>query len=206
LGVEERMSVQHVKNNNLKIGITGNIASGKSTAVTYLKAKGYDVIDSDEIVRTLWKHQDIIEALSIMFNRDLKDHHIKQAFIEEVFLNDTIRHQLESYLHPKVYEEIEKQIKMKSGMIFIDIPLLYETSYEHHLDAVILISVDKDIQLNRLKKRGFTHNQAVSRIDSQMKQEEKIKKTTHIVSGTLGFESFYQALEKEIEIIIHEAH
>ena len=204
--VEERMSVQHVKNNNLKIGITGNIASGKSTAVTYLKAKGYDVIDSDEIVRTLWKNQDVIDTLSIMFNRDLKDHHIKQAFIEEVFLNETIRHQLESYLHPKVYEEIEKQIKMKSGMIFIDIPLLYETSYEHHLDAVILISVDKDIQLNRLKKRGFTHNQAVSRIDSQMKQEEKIKKTTHIVSGTLRFESFYQALEKEIERIIHEAH
>ena len=206
MGVEEHMSVQHVKNNNLKIGITGNIASGKSTAVTYLKAKGYDVIDSDEIVRTLWKNQDVIDTLSIMFNRDLKDHHIKQAFIEEVFLNETIRHQLESYLHPKVYEEIEKQIKMKSGMIFIDIPLLYETSYEHHLDAVILISVDKDIQLNRLKKRGFTHNQAVSRIDSQMKQEEKIKKTTHIVSGTLRFESFYQALEKEIERIIHEAH
>lgn len=200
------MSVQHVKNNNLKIGITGNIASGKSTAVTYLKAKGYDVIDSDEIVRTLWKHQDIIEALSIMFNRDLKDHHIKQAFIEEVFLNETIRHQLESYLHPKVYEEIEKQIKMKSGIIFIDIPLLYETSYENQLDAVILITVDKNIQLNRLKKRGFTHNQAVSRMDSQMKQEEKIKKTTHIVSGALGFESFYQALEKEIEIILHGAH
>lgn len=200
------MSVQHVKNNNLKIGITGNIASGKSTAVTYLKAKGYDVIDSDEIVRTLWKHQDIIEALSIMFNRDLKDHHIKQAFIEEVFLNETMRHQLESYLHPKVYEEIEKQIKMKSGIIFIDIPLLYETSYENQLDAVILITVDKNIQLNRLKKRGFTHNQAVSRMDSQMKQEEKIKKTTHIVSGALGFESFYQALEKEIEIILHGAH
>lgn len=200
------MSVQHVKNNNIKIGITGNIASGKSTAVTYLKAKGYDVIDSDEIVRTLWKHQDVIDTLSIMFDRDLKDHNIKKAFIEEVFLNETIRHQLESYLHPKVYEEIEKQIKMKSGIIFIDIPLLYETSYEHHLDAVILITVHKDIQINRLKKRGFTHSQAVSRIDSQMKQEEKINKTTHIVSGTLGFESFYQALEKEIERIIHETH
>lgn len=200
------MSVQHVKNNNIKIGITGNIASGKSTAVTYLKAKGYDVIDSDEIVRDLWKKQDIIEAISIMFDRDLKDHHIKKAFIEEVFLNETMRHQLEAYLHPKVYEEIEKQIIMKSGIIFIDIPLLYETSYEHHLDAVILITVHKDIQLNRLKKRGLTHSQAVSRIDSQMKQEEKINKTTHIVSGTLGFESFYQALEKEIERIIHETH
>lgn len=200
------MSVQHVKNNNVKIGITGNIASGKSTAVTYLKAKGYDVIDSDEIVRNLWKKHDVIKALSVMFDRDLKDTNVKKTFIEEVFLNEKMRHQLESYLHPQVYEEIEKQIKTKSGIIFIDIPLLYETSYENQLDAVILITVHKDIQLNRLKKRGFTHSQAISRIDSQMKQEEKIKKTTHIVSGTLGFESFYQALEKEIEIIIHEAH
>jgi dephospho-CoA kinase len=200
------MSVQRVKNNKIKIGITGNIASGKSTAVTYLKAKGYHVIDSDEIVRSLWKNHDVIEFLSSMFDRDLNDHIIKHAFIEEVFLNKTMRRELESYLHPKVYEEIEKQIKMKSGIIFIDIPLLYETFYENHLDAVILITVPKDIQLNRLKKRGFSQTQALLRMEAQMSQEEKTKKTKHIISGTLGFETFYQALEKEIEIILHATH
>lgn len=200
------MSVQHVKNNNIKIGITGNIASGKSTAVIYLKAKGYHVIDSDEIVKRLWQDDDIIIELSTMFDRNFKDLNVKHAFIEDVFQNQNIRHQLESYLHPKVYQEIETRMNILSGPVFIDIPLLYETSYEKHLDAVILITVDQDIQLNRLKKRGYTNLQALSRIEAQMNQSLKMNKTKHIVSGTLGFESFYQALEKEIDIILHANH
>jgi dephospho-CoA kinase len=200
------MSVQPVKKTKLKIGITGNIASGKSTAITYLKAKGYDVIDSDAIVRHLWQNKAIIQSLSHMFHRDLTNYDIKQAFNQEVFQNSTVKQQLEAYLHPKVYEEIEVQIKKAKTHVFIDIPLLFETSYENHLDAVILITVPKDIQLNRLMKRGLDKKQALERIHAFMDENEKQKKTPYIISGTLRFETFYQALEKEIDTILHEYH
>ena len=204
--VEERMCVQPVKKTKLKIGITGNIASGKSTAITYLKAKGYDVIDSDTIVRNLWQNPTVIETLSHMFDRDFTKKEIKQAFHQEVFQHVKVRQQLEAYLHPKVYEEIEVQIKQAKSHVFIDIPLLFETAYETHLDAVILITVPKDIQLNRLIKRGFDKKQALNRINAFMDENEKIKKTPYILSGTLRFETFYQALEKEISTILYEHH
>jgi dephospho-CoA kinase len=197
------MSVQPVKGNKLKIGITGNIASGKSTATTYLKAKGFTVIDSDAIVHTLWKDPLIIQALSSLFELDLNDLTIQQQFKQDVFNNETMRKSLEAYLHPKVYDIIEHQIQASTNHVIIDIPLLFETQYENRLDAVILITVPKDIQKHRLLKRGLTSEQAESRISSQMAQSLKMKKTTHIISSTLNFEAFYQALEKEIDKIIH---
>ena len=197
------MSVRPVKVNKLKIGITGNIASGKSTATTYLKAKGFTVIDSDAIVHTLWKDPLIIQALSSLFELDLNDLTIQQQFKQDVFNNETMRKSLEAYLHPKVYDIIEHQIQASTNHVIIDIPLLFETQYENRLDAVILITVPKDIQKHRLLKRGLTSEQAESRISSQMAQSLKMKKTTHIISSTLNFEAFYQALEKEIDKIIH---
>jgi dephospho-CoA kinase len=197
------MSVRPVKENKLKIGITGNIASGKSTATTYLKAKGFTVIDSDAIVHTLWKDPLIIQALSSLFELDLNDLTIQQQFKQDVFNNETMRKSLEAYLHPKVYDIIEHQIQASTNHVIIDIPLLFETQYENRLDAVILITVPKDIQKHRLLKRGLTSEQAESRISSQMAQSLKMKKTTHIISSTLNFEAFYQALEKEIDKIIH---
>ena len=197
------MSVQPVKKNKLKIGITGNIASGKSTATTYLKAKGFTIIDSDEIVHELWKDPQIIQELSALFNLDLKDNEIQQQFKQDVFNDETMRKSLEAYLHPKVYETIEQHIQASTHHVIIDIPLLFETHYETHLDAVILITVPKDIQMHRLTKRGLTLEQAEARIASQMDQSLKMKKTSHIISSTLNFETFYQALEKEIELIIH---
>jgi dephospho-CoA kinase len=200
---EGLMSVRPVKENKLKIGITGNIASGKSTATTYLKAKGFTVIDSDAIVHTLWKDPLIIQALSSLFELDLNDLTIQQQFKQDVFNNETMRKSLEAYLHPKVYDIIEHQIQASTNHVIIDIPLLFETQYENRLDAVILITVPKDIQKHRLLKRGLTSEQAESRISSQMAQSLKMKKTTHIISSTLNFEAFYQALEKEIDKIIH---
>ena len=197
------MSVQPVKENKLKIGLTGNIASGKSTATTYLKAKGFTIIDSDAIVHTLWKDPQIIQELSVLFDLDLKESVIQQQFKQDVFNNETMRKSLEAYLHPKVYDMIEHQIQASKNHVIIDIPLLFETQYEKHLDAVILITVPKDIQKHRLLKRGLNSEQAESRIASQMDQSLKMKKTTHIISSTLNFEAFYQALEKEIDKIIH---
>ena len=197
------MSVQPVKENKLKIGLTGNIASGKSTATTYLKAKGFTIIDSDAIVHTLWKDPQIIQELSVLFDLDLKESVIQQQFKQDVFNNETMRKSLEAYLHPKVYDIIEHQIQASKNHVIIDIPLLFETQYEKHLDAVILITVPKDIQKHRLLKRGLNSEQAESRIASQMDQSLKMKKTTHIISSTLNFEAFYQALEKEIDKIIH---
>ena len=197
------MSVQPVKENKLKIGLTGNIASGKSTATTYLKAKKFTIIDSDAIVHTLWKDPQIIQELSVLFDLDLKESVIQQQFKQDVFNNETMRKSLEAYLHPKVYDIIEHQIQVSKNHVIIDIPLLFETQYEKHLDAVILITVPKDIQKHRLLKRGLNSEQAESRIASQMDQSLKMKKTTHIISSTLNFEAFYQALEKEIDKIIH---
>jgi dephospho-CoA kinase len=197
------MSVQHVKKDKIIIGLTGNIASGKSTALNYFNSKGYHTIDSDVIVSAIWKDPIHLKALSALFNLDLSIEHVKKAFVVNIFKDETLKHTLESYIHPIVYKTIEAYIDSSDQkVIILDIPLLYETHYDKHVDAVILIIVDEDTQLKRLLARGYSVEHAKDRIKSQMTYQEKMKKTPHHILGDVPLESFYQSLEHTIRKLV----
>lgn len=190
------MSVQLAKKSKV-IGLTGNIASGKSTALAYLKSKGYVTIDSDQIVSDIWKDEYHLKTLSSMFQRNLSDPFIKKQFSLDIFEHVTLKKQLESYMHPLVYKTIELEIlKAQGSMVIVDIPLLYETNYQYHVDAVILIVVDPHIQRDRLLKRGYSLSHAQARIESQMSYDLKIKHQNYQVNGALALPLFYEAIDE----------
>ena len=190
------MSVQLAKKSKV-IGLTGNIASGKSTALTYLKSKGYVTIDSDQIVSEIWKDDHHLNTLSSIFKRDLSNPLIKKQFSIDIFEHEMLKKQLESYMHPLVYKTIELEIsKNHGGIVIVDIPLLYETNYQQHVDAVILIVVDQQTQRNRLLKRGYSESHAQSRIESQMSYDIKTKHPNYQVNGALALPLFYEALDE----------
>lgn len=177
------MSVQPVKH-NLIIGLTGGIASGKTTASTYLKSLDIPVIDSDQIVKTLWKtDQKMIQQAESLFGFPIKDQNDLKHISKLIFSHEELRNQLNQIVHPRVFEviEVEKKNHQHDGIIIIDMPLLFEVGYQDKVDYVCVVYVSKSTQIKRLMARDMlTQSEAEHRLQSQLDIEKK-KALAHVV-------------------------
>lgn len=163
------------------LGLTGGIASGKSTVSKKLKELGSYIIDADKISREVSDSTEILKKLEENFGLQIIDsgHLDRKKLRELVFEKKEKRELLNSIMHPviekKIFEEIEENKKEK--LIILDVPLLYETKLEYLCDKVLVVSVDEKIQIERLKKRDMIEKKMAKKIIStQMPLTEKLKK------------------------------
>lgn len=194
------MSVQHVKSKI--IGLTGSIATGKTTASNYLNKLGYFVIDSDQIVKDLWQsnHQ-MIKKVVHTFDLDYKKDVVRQlrSFI---FKDQQQLQQLNQIIHPYVFEVIQQQLMKNKDkdIIFIDMPLLFEVGYDRSCDETWLIYVTKDIQLKRLMKRdGMSKEAACDRINQQMDIDQKKELADVVFDNTKDKHYLYKQILKQLK-------
>lgn len=172
------------------VGITGSIASGKTSITNYLKEKGYEVIDADEIVS---KHKEknklIYDALVKEFGRKIlnNNNEIDNKILSQIiYENPNLRIRVNNIVHPIVYSICEKQIKNTSSeVIFLSVPLLYEAGFEKLCDVVICVNIKEEIQIERLMKRSnISKEEAQKRISAQMPLKEKCEKATFIIDNS----------------------
>jgi len=178
------------------VGITGGIATGKSTVTKLIRKKRFPVICADEISRDLTKrdgaaYKKIVKQFGteiLTKNKTLNRQHLANL----VFTNKAKKKKLESIIHPLVRNEIFSQIKKlekKHSIIFLDIPLLFESGWEKLCNATICIYANQKTQIERLKNdRGMTATHARDRIRSQLPLIEKKKRADHVINnnGTLA--------------------
>ena len=161
----------------LKAAITGNIASGKSQVEKIISEK-YPVYDADKIAHK------ILENLKDFYGYDVfTDGKIDRKKLGElVFSNPDLKKKLEEIIHPQVKQEILKIFEQDLPVVFISIPLLFETGFDRLFDKIIFVSADSKLRLERLMKRNnFTKEEALRRIQSQGAEEEKIKKSDFVI-------------------------
>ena len=152
----------------LKVAITGNIASGKSEVEKILMSKGYPVFDTDKM------------AHEILGNVDRK------KLGDEVFRNPQKKKELEEYIHPKIKQMVKEIFEQNYDIVFISVPLLFETDFYKLFDRIIFVACDDDIRLERLMKRNnFTEDEALIRMKAQLPQEEKILKSDYVIYNNL---------------------
>jgi dephospho-CoA kinase len=174
------------------IGLTGGIASGKSTVSEMLKNWGIPVIDADIEARLAVEPGE--EAYGQILNHFGKsilyeDGSINRARLGEIiFNNEGERMILNEIVHPAVRKRMaEKQeIAQSKGesMIIMDIPLLFESELRSTVDRTLLVYVDEEIQLQRLMARNnYTKEEAVARIQSQMPLIEKKKLADAVIDN-----------------------
>ena len=187
----------------LTIGLTGGIASGKSTVTKMIRGLGIPVIDADQVARDVVKvGEEAYEQIIKTFGQDIlqENGEIDRAKLGAiVFYNEQERKKLNAIVHPAVRRRMlaEKEAYVQKGAktIVLDIPLLFESELTHLIDKIIVVYVDDDIQLERLMKRnGFSEEEALARIRSQMPLHEKVKKADAVINNNGTIEETKQQL------------
>lgn len=186
----------------MKIGITGGIASGKSTVTAYLISKGWPVIDADLIARQVVEPgTDGLKAVVDQFSKEVltAEGTLDRPKLGEIIFNDPIkRQQLNRILLPLVQQEILHQLNhQKAQLVFADIPLLFEEGYERWFDETWVVDVPLQQQLERLMKRnGLSQSQALARINSQMPLQKKKKLGTRVLDNSKGKKELYDQIDQ----------
>lgn len=190
------------------IGLTGSIASGKSTISERMKTYGIQVIDADKIARdVVEKGEPAYEKIVETFGAPilLPDESINRTKLGEIIFNHADKRQaLNAIVHPAVREEMIRQrdasIKNGAEAVVLDIPLLFESKLTHFVKKILVVSVEPTIQMERLMRRNtFTRQEAESRIASQIPVQEKESLADAVIYNNESKESSYKQLETILE-------
>jgi dephospho-CoA kinase len=170
-----------------EIGLTGGIACGKTTLAEGMRARGWEVIDTDEIAHRLmapgeavWKNIVDVFGGSILRSDKSIDRKVLGRF---VFADPLLRAKLNEITHPAIRsvwqrEREERARAHPTHFLAVMIPLLFECELEQMFSAVWCVGASRGVQLERLKARGFSEEEAGQRLGSQMPVEEKMAKAT----------------------------
>ena len=191
----------------LKVGLTGNIASGKSIVQSYLEKKGIPVIDADWICHRLMDNNaEVIEKVTKLFEG-------KDIFLEDgrlgrhkigliVFANPEKMEALEKILHPLVEQKLQEFFEEHENeeIVVASVPLLFESNMQNMFDRTILVCADKKLRLQRLMNRnGYSLEHAIERINTQVSQEEKRYMADFIIENNNDLVELETQINKTIE-------
>ncbi|QTN00044.1 dephospho-CoA kinase [Sediminibacillus dalangtanensis] len=187
----------------LVIGLTGGIASGKSTIAGIFAEWNIPIVDADIISRqVVEKGEAAYEQIVDLFGEDvlLSDGNLDRGKLGSIIFKDKEkREQLNNIVHPavrkKMLEQRDAYADKGEAAVVLDIPLLYESGLTHFVDKVLVVYVDEPTQRQRLMDRnGFSEEEAIDRMNSQLPLEKKAKMADEIIDNNGSVESSRQQL------------
>ena len=191
------------------IGLTGGIATGKSTVSRMLAAAGAHVVDADQLAREVVEPgQPAWEAIVEHFGRGilLADRRIDRERLGDMVFHDPAKKALlDRIVHPAVFDAMARRLARlekedPGGVAILDIPLLFETGKERGLDEVVLVYAPEAVQRERLMRRnGLSFEAAEARINAQMPIEEKRRRAAVVIDNSGDLE----ATRKQVERLWH---
>lgn len=175
----------------MRVGLTGGIASGKSTVSAILKELGCVVIDADQLAReVVAKGTPGLARVVEAFGSEVltEDGHLDRPRMGALVFNDeALRRELEGIVHPLVFElyaALEASAPV-GGIVVHDIPLLVESGRAEEFDVVVVVDVPDHVQVERMvRDRGMTEEEARSRIAAQATREQRLAVATYVIDNT----------------------
>ena len=173
------------------IGITGGIASGKSTVTNFLRKQGFQVLDADAVVHQLQKPGGrLFEALVQHFGQEiiLENGELNRPLLARLIFSNPQEQEWSKRIQGEIIREelatLRDQLAPTEEIFFMDIPLLFEQAYSAWFDETWLVYVDRNIQVERLMKRNhLSQNEAKSRLAAQWPLEEKKDLASHVLDN-----------------------
>ncbi len=186
------------------IGVTGGIGSGKSVVSRIMKDLGAVLIDADSIARAVtMRGGKALEELTDYFGRGILDGNgdlNRKALADVVFKDPVKRHALESITHKHIVSRILDSVENirnsgKSDIVVIDAPIPVKHGFMDIADEVWVVAAEKETRIKRsMERSGYTYEEALDRINSQMKDEEYLQAADEV----LGNDGSIEELEKSI--------
>ncbi|HHY83528.1 MAG TPA: dephospho-CoA kinase [Clostridiales bacterium] len=191
------------------IGLTGGIASGKSTVSGILRELGIPVIDADSVYERLSrKGNRVWQAVYLAFGEEyfLPDGEMNRKKLGALVFSDSqSREKLNKITHPIVKDEmllILDQIirEQQPPLVVMDVPLLFESGWNDWMDEVWVVYAPEEMQVERLSTRnGLTREEAFLRVKSQMSIEEKRKLADRVIDNSLSIDYTKRQIERILE-------
>jgi len=197
------------------IGLTGGIASGKSTVSETLEKMGAIILDADKIAHSVMESgepawQEIVD----FFGRDIlnEDKSINRKELGKIVFNDPEKlAKLNAITHYRIREKLRAELKAietdaADKIVVVEIPLLYETGWEKWVDEVWVVWVDRETQIRRLIKRdGIDRKAALQRIESQMSLDEKARRANIVIDNSYGLEETIESTARNFNVSLQHS-
>ena len=186
----------------LRIGLTGGIGSGKSTAAAIFAGHGVPIIDADEIARQLVvPHSPAFEEIVRIFGKEIvtADGKLNRERLRNIVFKDPERRdQLETILHPRVRDEIERQTRfLEAPYCVIVIPLLIEAQQHDLVDRVVVIDVDEELQRQRVAERSQLPEEQISQIiAAQLSRSERLRHADDVILNNLELTDLRESVDR----------
>jgi len=187
------------------IGLTGSIASGKSTISAMLKEKGFPIIDADLVARQVVEPGTVnLQEIERVFGHSVmnEDGTLNRDSLGQIIFHEPAkRKKLNDLMHPAIRSEMvrmrDELFERGQKTIIMDIPLLFESRLQHFVDKILVVSVTEEMQLNRLMKRNsLSKEEAETRIQSQLPIIEKEKGADAVIYNNESIDQSKLQLER----------
>ena len=187
------------------IGLTGGIATGKTTVSNYLSDKyNLPVLDADIYAReAVAKDSPILQTIFGRYGERViaDDLSLNRSNLGEIIFNDATEKQwLENQIHPYVRDRFERELQhIDNPIIVLDIPLLFEANLTDTVTEIWVVACDRSLQIARLQQRNnLTIEQAEARIDSQMPLSRKVAAANLVLNNSSGLNDLYLQIDRAI--------
>ena len=193
----------------LVLGLTGNIGCGKSSVSTIFMENNIKVVDAEIVARQIFDDKNLLNEVFSTFGKSIRNQDgslNRRALGNIVFNDDEKLILLNNLTHPKIKQKILSKVEEYKNqgekIVVIDAALLIEDDYIPYIQKLILITCRKEIQINRIIARdNCTKEEAISRINSQMSQEEKVKFADYIIDNSNSFEELQKKVLELISVL-----
>ena len=197
----------------MRVGLTGGIASGKSTVSNMLAARGAHIVDADRIAREVVEPgKPALAGIVDAFGASVlaEDGTLNRKMLGSiVFGDEAARKKLESITHPAIRKEMARWMEYweetdPKSLVVADIPLLFESGLDktYHFTDIIVVYVPRSVQLERLMKRnGFSEEEANARLDAQMSIERKRELADVVIDNSGSLEETERQVEQYVQSV-----
>lgn len=196
------------------IGITGGLGTGKNLVGSILSKLGVFVIDTDEIVREILKTnnkitQNIVSNFgNSILNKDSHEYIDRTALAKIIFNDENKRKKLESILHPEVRYLLSSILDLSKDkqIIAVLVPLLFEANLQNQFHETWCVVCNKDVQMTRLLSKGHAVDDAKARINAQLTQDEKAKRSDFVIDNSGNEEITKEQIIKRLQRLAQSNH
>lgn len=187
------------------IGLTGGIATGKSTVSKMLRDKGLFIIDADQLVKEIYKQDETKKFIATLSSQVIKGGEIDFNKLREIFFRESaIKTAVEDFIYLRLPDQFKEKLKEagKAAFVVYDVPLLFEKELDKKVDKTVVVYAPRKIQLARLMKRdGHLEEMAKNVLNHQMDIEEKKKKANIVVDNSGSLEELAGEVKKLLQLL-----